>query len=149
MYTFLKKHHQPISLTDEHLARFEKENGIQLPSLLKEFYLHFNGIPMYQVTLMMENRPLRIERIFPLTGTSMAADHILDIYRMCNFVPETFLPLAFCENGDDLFVDTVNDGIYLVPLEKPFSRKKICPSLEQFFKLLDHGTRAPGETVFL
>lgn len=136
MFPYLDAKAEPVPISETDLALFEEDHSIHLPPLLKEFYRRWNGVPMQSVSLSLNGKTFTIDRFFPLFAGSMSADHILEIYQSCSFVPKGFFPLALCEDGDDIFLDTVGGGTYLIPLDSPRRKTLFSRSLQEFFDLL-------------
>lgn len=137
MFPYLDATYDPIPVSETDLALFEADNSITLPDLLKDFYRQWNGVPMQSVNLSHNGKSFAVDRFFPLFAGSMSADHILEIYQSCSFVPAGFFPLALSEDGDDFFLDTIGGGVYLVPLDSPGQKKLFSNSLQEFFDLLE------------
>lgn len=137
MFSFLNKHSLPVPVSEADFHQIEEEFQITLPPLLKDFYRNYNGLSMRSVLFHVDGHEYAVERFFAVGAGSMSADRIMEIYRLCRYVPDGYFPLALSYDGDEFFVDTRNDGVYYVSLDNHRKYIPIVPTLEDFFDLLE------------
>ncbi len=135
-----------LPLDDEQIADFEKEYGLQLPELLKEFYRKYNGRRIHPVSFQYKGQDFQVDGFIPLLVGSVSVDHILDIYRNANRIPAGWIPLAVSDSGDDYFLDSENGPVYLVEIDRPCHHIEAAQSLEAFFRFMGFGKDGQPET---
>ncbi len=136
MYSFLNPHSQPDPVTAQEIADLENRCHLHLPQELKTFYENHNGQSIKPVVFSVDGQSFDVYSMLPLFTGTMPIEHILEIYQPANRFPATFFPIAVSFDGEDYFYDTQSDAVYLIPIEHPSSRKLVCHSITQFFKLL-------------
>ena len=136
MFDFIRIQH-PDPVCEQDFETLEKQYELRIPAILRDFYLSCNGCMMHPIVYPFNHRLFSVIRFLPLLSGWMSADHILEIYVPSGKIAKGYWPLATSENGDDFYLDTRSNQVYLISYDHPEQKELAAYSIEDFFERLD------------
>lgn len=136
MFDFIRIQH-PDPISEQDLDEMERQYDLQIPSILRDFYFSCNGCDMHPIVYPFNHQLFTVMHFLPVLSGWMSADHILELYTLSGRISRGFWPLATSENGDDFYLDTRKNQVYLLSYDHPDAKVLAAYSIEDFFQRLD------------
>ncbi len=144
MYQFLAERPgaQDEDVLSRHIKYLEGKYRITFPPVLKNYYIHYNGVRIKLCKLTVEHYSFEVARIIPVIAERMSFEHIADRNREDGYISDRLFPLAMDRGGNLYYWSADGGGVLLVladDIENPFP---VAESVQQFFSLLDLASHA-------
>lgn len=136
MFTFLKDTQKQNRLSEKDIKRIEEKYFIEFPSILKEFYLNYDGNKINLCIFKVDGYECEVAKIIPLNTSGLTFEKIVDNDRADGFISEDLYPIASNRGGDFYYWNAKNGKVYLVfndDIDNPFF---VTEDIEAFFNIL-------------
>ena len=137
MFNFLKDNTKHKHTTISDIARIEEKYSINFPSILRTFYLDYDGNKINLCKFNVDGYPCEVAKIIPLNANGLTFEKIVDNDRADGFIDKDFYPIASNRGGDFYYWSSKTGKVYLVladDIDNPFV---VSSNVETFFSLLD------------
>lgn len=138
MYTFVESINEKAKVGLEYLELFEEAQGFRFPSVLKDYYLAFNGAGIKECRFEKQGLEFCVVRLFSLNYGTMPIEKILAYNSRNEAVPRSFVPLALDEDEDDYYWDSETGKVYYLSFGNVEHPIPISDSVEEFFEILNN-----------
>ena len=113
------------------ISKIEKEYKIELPKLLKQLIIQYNGgKPVENVFVTEKNKEKLIQTLISYNKKDK-----VNIYVYNNFFEYGYIPFAIAEFGDIICINVKNGNVVLYNHELD-EFERVCESIDVFFKSL-------------
>lgn len=137
MFNFLKDNQKQSHTTIGDIARIEGKYSITVPTVLKTFYLDYDGNKINLCKFDIDGYTCEVAKIIPLNASGLTFEKIVDNDRIDGFISKDFYPIASNRGGDFYYWSAKTEKVYLVladDIENPFL---IASSVTAFFDILN------------
>ena len=137
MYNFLKDTTKHNHTTISDITRIEEKYSIKFPSILKNFYLDYDGNKINLCKFDIEGYLCEVAKLIPLNASGLTFEKIVDNDRIDGFISKDFYPIASNRGGDFYYWSDTTEKVYLIladDIENPF---EVSKSIEEFFEILN------------
>lgn len=137
MYNFLKDTTKHNHTTISDITRIEEKYSIKFPSILKNFYLDYDGNKINLCKFNVDGYSCEVAKIIPLNANGLTFEKIVENDRADGFIDKDFYPIASNRGGDFYYWSSKTGKVYLVladDIDNPFV---VSSNVETFFSLMD------------
>lgn len=137
MYNFLKDTTKHNHKTISDITRIEEKYSIKFPSILKNFYLDYDGNKINLCKFNVDGYSCEVAKIIPLNANGLTFEKIVENDRADGFIDKDFYPIASNRGGDFYYWSSKTGKVYLVladDIDNPFV---VSSNVETFFSLMD------------
>ena len=142
MYTFVNRKSPDTPVSEEMLSRLEQEYGFQIPRMLREYWLAYNGADMEERRFKVRTKLFSLECCITqiLTvgyGKYDFAYYLTSGLRSRKF-PNTLIPFALDEADNEYCWDQTSGRIFYVQADSE-APILLCEDMGTFFGLMETG----------
>lgn len=140
-FSFVVNYNEENSnITQEYIDNFQNKYNVELPEILKEFYLKYNNSDIKECKFYLYNEEynFELEFIIPLRDANVNVEKILELNMNNEYIPKTFIPLAEDVDSDNYYWDKETGKVFYLAMSNVENPIPICDSVEEFFKLLNY-----------
>ena len=137
MFEFIDFDTNENNVIEDYIKEFEKETGVEFPSILVDFYMNHNRCKIKEFSFFVHDLEFSVEFIIPLKYGNICVENVMRFNEGNEYVPNTFIPLAEDVDGDDFYWDSNSKKVYYLAMGNVENPIPICDSVEQFFEILN------------
>ncbi len=138
MYNFIKKVKDEELVTISDILAIEKEFNFQMPEMLKEYYLSYNGASIHDCIFSIDGYEVEVAKLVELKYGVLPLEKIINMDRQDGLIPSNMIPIARNSGGDYYYWNNQNGQVYLYLSDNIEDPVWICESVEEFFLLLQN-----------
>ena len=142
MFTFVQTKSPDTPVSSEMLSRLEQEYGFQIPQMLREYYLAYNGSDIEECQFKVRTKLFSLEccvtQILTVGYGQYDFAYYLTSGRRTRKLPDTLIPFALDEADDEYCWDQTSGRIFYVQADEE-APILLCEDMETFFGLMETG----------
>ena len=142
MFTFVQTKSPDTPVSSEMLSRLEQEYGFQIPQMLREYYLAYNGSDIEECQFKVRTKLFSLEccvtQILTVGYGQYDFAYYLTSGRRTRKLPDTLIPFALDEADDAYCWDQTSGRIFYVQADEE-APILLCEDMETFFGLMETG----------
>ena len=136
MFDFLKDTQIHGRTKESDIVRLEQKYSIVFPSVLKEFYLRYDGNPIKLCLFKVDGYPCEVADIVPMTASGLTFEKIVENDRDDGIISDDLYPIARNRGGDLYYWSTKTGRVWLLLADSIDAPFLVAEDIGSFFKLL-------------
>lgn len=137
MYKFIKERREGYSINEEDIKTVEKCWNIEIPTILKQFYINYNGAKINLCKFFVDDFKYEISEIIPLKYGKCCLEEVIRNDRQDDIIPSNMIPIANDRGGDYYYWDMSSGRVYLFYCDDIENPIYICKSIEEMFEIMN------------
>lgn len=138
MYKFIEKIKTEYLVNETDIKNTEEKWNISFPTLLKEFYLNYNGAELNLCIFVLEGYEHEISEFIPLKYGECNFDDIIKNDREDGIISNNMIPLASNRGGDYYYWNSIDESIVLFYCDDIENPIYICKNIRELFELMEN-----------